>query len=1613
MKLKTIVTIISFIGTSFIGTVAGYGSPPPPPPPPCNTPQCQSGTFCYSNTNQCTPCPSGYKYITNPNVGVSSTELWGCSICPEGTYTDTVNSAECIPCQIGSYTSTKGSTKCDSCLSNEFSNIEGNIKCTVCSDCPLGKYILNECNIKENTKCESCNIIENCETTPICSNSLNSKCSKCISEYYLSSSNLCASCNKCIKNLEYETKTCTLTSDRECLKCRNECPSGMMLSGICSGINNPICIPCSDGFYKSLTDDSNCLPCINDCNVGFELDKKCSKTTNSICNPCQDGFYKSIIDDSKCLPCSSVCDLGFELNHPCFPDKNPECVPCQDGFYKSHADGSNCLPCSSICDPGFELNHPCFSDKNPVCVPCQDGFYKSLSDGSKCLPCISMCNPGFELNHPCFPDKNPDCVPCQDGFYKSLSDGSKCLPCNDDCGEGSYISEICNLKSNSKCSFCPVNTANPNRYSLFISSCIPCKDGSTSVIGSATCIQCPLGTATFGGIECSKCAPGTYTDNLGSIECKKCSAGTYSNVIASSTINNCFTCDNGFYSFAGNEICIPCPIGTYEDGKHIFCKPCLSGEYNNLIGQITCKKCPAGTENINIKSTNIDSCIKCSPGFYSHEGHSTCLQCSPGTYTDKYGTENCNINLPGTYTSEPGSINPIKCFPGSYSDIHGATKCKLCKPGYMNTKYGLSNLNDCIPCSVGTFINFSGSTFCYDTPKGTYQDKEGQTTSILCPIGTSNNNINSNNKSFCKLCSLGKYQPNNGSHTCIECSMGFYQNLLGQPKCIPCPMGTYNEQLGADSINNCIPCEKGTYSSILSAITSETCLISPIGTYVSVPGSPNYTHCEPGYYQNNLKQSSCIPCPAGKYNPDYKSTNVSSCVISPIGNYVSKEGSIIYIPCELGNYSNITGAINCKLCNPGNFTDKIGSINCQECPSGKYTLYNGANNCNNIGLPFISVHNITQTSYNVRVNTNFTSIIPMSYICSNECNIYINNKLLIEHKNNEIKSNTLLLKIRLGIDTISVTYNKFFNSSINIKWTCSKLNLNTYCYGIPDNIVILLATMETKKNIINTYANPDILFSSTISKYSSSQSYNFHLTNLEPSVKYSFKLVFKIVNESSPMEPIIIKDIITKSGIPTEPVQNLVKYFIGITPDEHILNEQSKLKIHWEPPRIIHQHGPIIRYNVSYTRLERKYITYGPNPKIVITPSIVNTFFTNLTTILLNNLNPDTDYIINVYPLTTAIGEGPVNIINLKTSVSAPPKPPPLNLVLNKDDDIIVSWSSLTNETGKITKIWIISEPYSINEQTPMVVHIPQNSTGISTLPFPHEGIKGFFGSYNIFNTCESHIFGFTFISINSDEICGGFCDNICDYGTSMLDPTIVFPTNDKKLKNDNYQMLFNNTNGVLSTRLVPYLTMKKRLNINNINNELQSSGKFLLGDGLLNIKSKLNNTLLDKTLNYRLRFIVFTSETLYSISDPLDISHTETSTVSLTSTLYIAFLISGLLILLCIFCSFCYKKYKKNNIKKINENDNFEMKNINDQIFIKKMNIPKDITTESVSNPLYWNSINNTSNTSKENDYYLNEPTYFDVSTKPIVPPNSSYFDTSESNPELPEKKSTYLECV
>ena len=81
-------------------------------------------------------------------------------------------------------------------------------------------------------------------------------------------------------NSEYETQSCTSSSNRQCSTCTTMCPPGTMLSGVCSVSSNKKCVKCDINYYKLLNDDSPCIACDNICNSGFELietiwDNKC------------------------------------------------------------------------------------------------------------------------------------------------------------------------------------------------------------------------------------------------------------------------------------------------------------------------------------------------------------------------------------------------------------------------------------------------------------------------------------------------------------------------------------------------------------------------------------------------------------------------------------------------------------------------------------------------------------------------------------------------------------------------------------------------------------------------------------------------------------------------------------------------------------------------------------------------------------------------------------------------------------------------------------------------------------------------------------------------------------------------------------------------------------------------------------------------------------------------------------------------------------------------------------------------------------------------------------------------------------------------------------------
>ena len=1591
----------------FLGGVYSYGTSPPPPPP-CNTPQCPSGQFCYSNTNLCTTCPSGYKYNNNPNQGVSSTNLWGCTICPIGTFSANEGSSICTLCSPGFFQNSAGQTSCITCPSNTFTNIYGASYCTSCSSCNSNSYVTNTCTLTSDTICHICNGISHCTSPITCSTSSDSICVQCGSGFFLQS-NKCNTCATCASGY-YETTACT-SSNRICSPCTNTCIMGQMLTGICSPTSNMVCVVCPSDYYKTTNDMSSCLPCLANCNIGFELNQICNSITNNICTPCNSNYYKNIADNSKCLQCTNTCPIGFQLNQVCSSTINPICIPCSNGYYKVIEDNSKCLPCTNVCPIGYQLNQLCGPTINPICIMCPSGYYKSIADGSPCLPCTSICNSGFELNQVCISTVNPICIPCLTGYYSP--NGIKCLQCTSDCGAGSYLTNYCNATTNPGCNNCPANTANPNRFSYLLSSCITCPNGAISAIGSATCLQCSLGTATFGNNNCSNCTIGTYADTLGSITCKLCPAFTANNNTMSTGINSCISCNVGYYSKIGSSSCNMCPNGTYGifDASSINdCLMCPMGYYNNKMGQSICTMCPAGTSNYYTNSTSINNCTQCPPGSYSNAGSPVCILCPVGTSSYLIGATSCIYNLPGTFTNTNGSTSATNCYPGYFTDLIGSITCRGCPRGTFNNNTGSTNFSNCIQCPIGYFSQFDASTYCIQCPRGAYQDKPGQHTYSMCPIGFFNNYIGSTSSTACSVCPSGKYNSIVGQSNCTICPSGFYQYADGMASCIACPPGTFNINNGSITSYDCILCPPGTFSNVTAANSINTCNVTPPGTFTNSSGSSNYTLCNMGTYQNNTNQTSCTECMSGTYNTYYGSTNIT-CIPSPIGYYIPYNGSHIYLPCNMGFYTDTVGNSECKPCVPGTFNNITGSNNCTTCMYGTFALGYGFTVCDIIGDVKINYNNITNNSASIVVNTNFTALLPFNYTCNNICYIYINNNVMQSGVTQSgVTNNLILLPLILGVDTITVVFNGTFESTLNMNWDCKNNNFSMMeCSCIPPNNIILSALLSITKDNNNIYGDPIIILSSDIVTTSLSQTYTFNVKNLEAYVNYSINIMFQIINTTEPFTPLILNSVVfrTLPSIPTGTVQNLVKYFIGIDVVAQANNEQSNLQIHWDIPLILFQHGPIIGYNVSYIQEERTYITYGNNLFFITIPQKEQSIFTNDTTLIISNLVPDTNYSITVHPMTTISEQGPGSNIILTTQVSAPPKPPVLTLLDQEFNNITVSWTSLTNETGIITKAWIIAEPYEVDQLSSQVVIIPVNNSDLPPLPFPNTGIQGVFTSYNASNQCEEHILGLTFRSLFSDNICGGICDNRCEHGTPMLDPTTILPTNDQTLFNDNYIMNFNITNITNitnATRLVPYLTMKKRFVLNTSDGGLNLGGKVVIGDGKINPNSNLNNTLLNSSLVYRIRLIVFTSEVLYAVSDSLEIKPIpQPAAANFVQSVYFAvgITISIIIIFLIVFTLVKRHLYRINS-KIIEESNN--------PIIVNKIN--------TVSNPMY-NEINNNKIPmydiiDSDNNVVHNEPPYNEPQhnePQHNEPPYTKLLHQFITDgPMLPPKKSSIL---
>ena len=517
--------------------------------------------------------------------------------------------------------------------------------------------------------------------------------------------------------------------------------------------------------------------------------------------------------------CASVC-----------LDTQP-CNVCTGRTYLKDCAGTNpgiCAACSK-CGPGTAYVDGCTQfavagwPYDTICSDCPKGKYSDLVDNTAtgCTQCPAgsttivtgatvcvSCGPGFSF------DSSGQCAACLPGSYSPL--GDPCLPC-------------------------PISTYIANSSA---STCIQCLPGKyTTMIGSieeSTCLPCLPGSYRASGQSCLPCPYSTYNPDSSASTCIQCPQGTFITVLGSTDLVNCSRCSPGWYSANGQT-----------------CQACPASRYSTNFSSSTCTQCPAGKYTGGVGSTDVSSCIPCTPGWYfpGSISYTGCYRCYYTSYSTGSGSSVCTLCAGGGYIGVWGSTNSDQCkwcLEGQY--YFPATTCKNCAAGQYSTQIGLTY---CLNCAAGQYSSMYGATYCFSCPAGTYSADVRRTSS-------------------CLQCPAGKYSSVGASVCTISCPAGSF--LATPDLCSICPIGTYSSKSFSTL---CVQCPAGTYS--LQA-SSTLCILCSAGMYSSQLSSTLCTQCSVGTYSPQAF-STCIQCPAGTYSLLPASTSCSSCGYCPAGAY--------------------------------------------------------------------------------------------------------------------------------------------------------------------------------------------------------------------------------------------------------------------------------------------------------------------------------------------------------------------------------------------------------------------------------------------------------------------------------------------------------------------------------------------------------------------------------------------------------------------------------------------------------------------------------------------------------------------------------------------------------
>lgn len=672
----------------------------------------------------------------------------------------------------------------------------------------------------------------------------------------------------------------------------------------------------------------------------------------------------------------SQCENGTQLN-----GSTGKCEACLPGYYQIINVGNKCISC----EPGKYQNQ----SQQTSCESCIVGQYQNQFTATTCFTCPETTNEGYcvEQRLVCptgrfMGRQSNHCTNCTAGLFSNITGTTAC----ESCQQGKYQP----LEGQSSCEACPEQTESNK------TSCTNCS--SLWVKHSFTCaVNCPTKTYNNSGI-CEVCPRGTYLNNTA---CTDCPSGF---IKESDGPWDCTQCPPNYVSFV-NQTCQQCGNHTQVDNNECKCKQsfklenescvkCNSTEYQNEIGQSSCKACPTnqvsgdGNECAFCPSTKgyiNGSCETCVTGQVQ-ENTGTCTECSTG----KYATDNrCADCLIGAYQNEQGQTECKYCSNGQYQNATGQANCKNCSGstpqtnliGKGSTFCCAENVCDtdkcgpgrdrtssnCTKCAVGRWSTQNSN--CQDCPKGYIAPEEESHKCSMCPDGQTSNTA----LTGCIACPPGQYEE---GYECKSCPRGYFSDTNGTTSCNKCPFvdsqpqtTVNNEQkndsnckicnqskdthlvINADGI--CSQCAAGKY------VNNHECKDCPIGKYTDQPHEKDCKPCESGRTTGKSGASSCVFCTDNNCNC-VPGQYGSSCATCPIGwwsmggekcnacsqrTYQDQEGQANCKNCAAGKYSDEIGLGKCKPCAAGSFQNKDTQGSCFDCPIGRYSLQGEDNEC--------------------------------------------------------------------------------------------------------------------------------------------------------------------------------------------------------------------------------------------------------------------------------------------------------------------------------------------------------------------------------------------------------------------------------------------------------------------------------------------------------------------------------------------------------------------------------------------------------------------------------------------------------------------------------------------